>query len=87
MCIVLLLVSLLASSVQVVAASCYNIISTISRRIPDGFVLAHQEDCYRRSNAAERTRIRANIDKVPGSCIGQTSLRNLISTFGLQQDW
>lgn len=44
--IILLLLSLFASSVQIVTPGCHNIISTISGGIPDGFVLAHQEDSY-----------------------------------------
>ena len=70
MSIVLLLVSLFASNMQVVAAGCYNIISTIGGWVPDRFVLAHQEDSDRGSNPAEWTRICADIDKVPCSCIG-----------------
>lgn len=79
MCVVLLLQLLLARHPEVVASNSNNIVTAIRGGVIDGLMLAHQVDGDRGSQTAERTRVRSDIDIVPGAGIRETSLRNIVS--------
>ena len=72
--VVLLLKAFLARCVQVMAAGSDNIIAAISRGIPDWLVLAHEEDCDGRGNAAQGAGIGADVDMMPGASISKPRL-------------
>jgi hypothetical protein len=60
--------------VEVVAADGHDVVTAVGRWVPYGFVLAHQEVGDRGGDAAERTRVGADVDVMPCSRVGKTGL-------------
>ena len=63
--VVLLLKSLLSRRAQIMAANRDHVVTAIGGRIPNGFVLAHQEDSNGGGDAAQRPGISTHIDIMP----------------------
>lgn len=53
------------------AANRNDVVATISRWVIDGLMLAHEGEGDRAGDAAKGTRVRANVDEVPSTGIGQ----------------
>ena len=72
--VILFLKPFLPSGADVMTASCNNVVTTISRGIPDGFVFAHEEDCDRGGDATKGAWVSADVDIVPCPRVGETGL-------------
>ena len=77
--VVLLLHSLLARRVQVVAADGNDVVAAVRRRVVDGLVFAHEEEGDGGRDAAEGAGVGAHVDMVPGAGVGETGLLFIVS--------
>lgn len=72
--VVLFLQAFLACGVKIMAPDGNNIVTAVGRRVIDRFVFAHEEERNGRGEAAERTGVGADINVMPCSRVGKTSL-------------
>lgn len=72
--IVQFLKPLFTRGVQIVAADGDDVVAAVGRGVPDGFVLAHEEDGYGGGEAAEAARVAADVYVVPCSRVGEAGL-------------
>lgn len=79
MAVVLLLVTLLSSSVQVVQTDSDNVVSTVGRGVPDRLVLSHEGDGDLRGDATKGTGVSTHVNEVPCARVGKVCLEVFLS--------
>lgn len=72
--VVLLLLHLLARRVQLRQPRRDHVVAAVCAGVVDRFVLAHERERDRGGQAAERARVAAGVDVVPGARVGEAGL-------------
>lgn len=72
--VVLLLKTLLARCVEIVAADGDNVVTAVCGWVIDRLVLAHEDEGNGRGKAAETAAVRADVHEVPCSGVGKSGL-------------
>lgn len=71
--------ALFAGGVELGAVCGDDVVAAVGGGVEDGFVLAHECQGYGGSDAAESAWVAADVEVVPGACVGEARLGYCVS--------